>query len=135
MIYQQPSISSLIPFASNGLQKKIEPYIEIANQMEAQFLENLIEQMDKTISRVDEQSFQMNFYNSLLFGEHAKKMSKQNMGISNMILQQLVPNELLKDLYKNTSKGNIYGKNSFKQSESSSIQKPNNSYAANAKTQ
>lgn len=122
------SIPTNIP---DFIQKRVEPYQKLAMDMESQFIERLLEQMDKTIGRVDEQSFQMNYYNSLIFNEHAKKISKQNFGIQNVILQQILPEELKEKINKinNNSYNNInfkygqdYGKNSIKQYQASDVQ-------------
>lgn len=132
------NIAQQIPTLSPQHQNQARPYVELAQDMEGQFIEHLLEFMDKTVSRVEEPSFQTNYYNSLLHGEHAKKMSKQNFGIQNMILAQLLPNDILKALNDRTklgnNNGNNYGKNSIKQHNTTSIQDNSQQYTTHPTT-
>lgn len=71
-------------------------YKKVAGDLEGQFAELMLEQMDKTIDRSDELSTANNYYSSLQRSEHAKAMSSSDKGtgIKQMILDQIYPSRL-----------------------------------------
>ena len=72
-----------------------EPYKDMARGMEKQFLEFMIEQMNKTTQLTEPSSTAANYYKDLLTGERADKMARnhEGMGIQDIILDQIYPKE------------------------------------------
>lgn len=83
-----------------------EQFKEVAEGMERQFAEYMIQEMQKTIGQTD-QSTGMDYYKALLSSEYAEAMAKNNngLGIQDVILDQIYPqnmrNELAYNHYKN----------------------------------
>jgi Rod binding domain-containing protein len=72
-------------------------YKEVAANMEQQFAEMMIDQMNKTVeeneSEVD--SAGMDYYKSLQKSDRAKSLTQQNnLGLQNMILDQIYPKRM-----------------------------------------
>ena len=72
-----------------------EPYKDMARGMEKQFLEFMIEQMNKTTHFSEPSSTAANYYKDLLTGERADKMARnhEGVGIQDIILDQIYPKE------------------------------------------
>ena len=70
-------------------------YQEIAEGMEAQFVDFLFTEMQKSISKESPESAATNYYNSLLNYERAQNASKQGegLGLKKMILDQIYPRQ------------------------------------------
>ena len=69
-----------------------DAYKAIASGMEKQFIKYMVEEMDKTISRSEQQSSSEEYYNSLLQNEFANKISQSDsLGIQDIILDQIYP--------------------------------------------
>ena len=67
-------------------------YMEVAEGMEAQFVNNLIGQMRKSIQKNKPESSAEKFYNSMMDYERAKKIVKSDgVGIKDMVLKQIYP--------------------------------------------
>lgn len=71
-------------------------FIEVAESMEAQFADHLLQQMKKTVSKENPDSSAMNYYNSILDTERAKLMAKgeHSLGLKEVILDQIYPEHL-----------------------------------------
>lgn len=71
-------------------------FIEVAESMEAQFADHLLQQMKKTVSKENPDSSAVNYYNSLMDSERAKLMSKgeHSLGLKEIILDQIYPEHL-----------------------------------------
>jgi Rod binding domain-containing protein len=84
--------------------KKFIPkqYQEVAESMEGQFAEFMLNQMNKAIGENDGEDSGgggMDYYKSLQTTERAKMMSKQNnLGLQNVILDQIYPKRLRNEL-------------------------------------
>ena len=85
-----------------------DAYKKMARGMERQFIEFMIEEMEKTPGRKDH-SMAENYYRSLLNTERAKAMSEVNggMGLQGMILDQIYPKQSRKKIVKQ-SQGGFY---------------------------
>ena len=72
-------------------------YKKVARNMEQQFIEFMIDEMEKTAGKKD-QSMAGKYYKSLLNTQRAKTMSEVNggMGLQDMILDQIYPQNLRK---------------------------------------
>ncbi len=70
-----------------------DPYKKVARNMETQFLQHMLQEMQKTVHKDKEDSTQTKYYNSLLNYEHAKVMAEKNegKGIQKLILDQIMP--------------------------------------------
>jgi Rod binding domain-containing protein len=81
----------------NEFQKKaLKPYEDIAEGMEANFTQHLLQEMKKTVPKDTPDSGPMDYYNSLLDTERAQIMAKSEsgLGIKKIILDQIVPAHL-----------------------------------------
>jgi Rod binding domain-containing protein len=67
-------------------------YKNIAEGMERQFLQYMLEKMKDT-AKTENQDSATKYYNSLMNNEHAKAMAKKDggLGLQKMILQQIYP--------------------------------------------
>jgi Rod binding domain-containing protein len=74
----------------------LRPYEEIAEGMEANFTQHLLQEMKKTVPKDNPDSAPMDYYNSLLDAERAQIMAKSDsgIGIKKVILDQIVPQHL-----------------------------------------
>ncbi len=72
-----------------------DPYEKIAENYEAQFIQHMLKEMRKTVSKSDPEGAAMNYYNSILENERSRSMAKQGLGIKDMILKQIRPQALL----------------------------------------
>lgn len=81
---------------SNPIKNQLKPYEEIAEGMEANFTQHLLQEMKKTVPKDSPDSAPMDYYNSLLDSERAEIMAKSEsgIGIKKIILDQIVPNHL-----------------------------------------
>ena len=72
-----------------------DAYKKVAKGMEQQFVEFMINEMDKTAGKMDH-SMAGKYYRSLLNTERAKIMTEVNggMGLQDMILDQIYPKNL-----------------------------------------
>jgi len=76
-------------------------YKEVAAGMEQQFVEMMLDQMNKTVdeSETSEDGMGMEYYKSLQKSERAKAMTMQNnLGLQDMILNQIYPKRMRTEL-------------------------------------
>ena len=81
-----------------------EPYLEVAQGMEEQFIEFMIQQMKKSVQKTEESSSAMDYYESLLTQQQSNSMATQNggTGIQDLILDQVYPDYMrTKENYQN----------------------------------
>jgi Rod binding domain-containing protein len=82
--------------------KKFIPkqYQEVAESMEGQFAEFMLNQMNKAVGENEgEDGNGMDYYKSLQTTERAKMMSKQNnLGLQNVILDQIYPKRMRNEM-------------------------------------
>lgn len=81
-----------------------DQYKDVAQNMEQQFVEIMLDQMEKTVDQSDLDSGQgMDYYKSLEKLERAKIMASQNnLGIQDMVLNQIYPKRLRNEVaFKN----------------------------------
>lgn len=73
-----------------------DAYIKIAEGMEQEYVKFMLKRMKGSIDKNGPESSAMNYYNSLMTTEQAKKLVQQNggLGIKSMILDQIYPKEL-----------------------------------------
>jgi Rod binding domain-containing protein len=93
------------------MQKKaLKPYEDIAEGMEANFTQHLLQEMKKTVPKDTPDSGPMDYYNSLLDSERAQIMAKSDsgLGIKKVILDQIVPAHL-KSGYQQVSRNAFQG--------------------------
>jgi len=81
---------------SDLYKKALKPYEEIAEGMEANFTNHLLQEMKKTIPKDNPDSAPMDYYNSLMDSERSQLMAKSEtgLGIKKIILDQIVPHHL-----------------------------------------
>ncbi len=81
-------------------QKNVpKEYLEVAQKMEADFVNHMLNEMRQTAKVTDEDdSTAMNYYNSLLDTERADIMAKHDggIGLQKMILDQIYPEHMRK---------------------------------------
>lgn len=67
--------------------------IDVAEGMESQFINHMINEMRKSVNKVEPESQAERFYNSKIDEEYAKIMSetKNGLGVKEMIIEQLAP--------------------------------------------
>ncbi len=74
-------------------------YQEVAESMEQQFAEYMLQQMNRTVGEEDEGSGGMDYYKSLQTSERAKAMAQQNnLGLQEMILDQIYPKRMRNEM-------------------------------------
>lgn len=75
-------------------------YQEVAESMEQQFAEYMLQQMNKTVGEEDaDSSGGMDYYKSLQTTERAKAMAQQNnLGLQEMILDQIYPKRMRNEM-------------------------------------
>lgn len=75
-------------------------YKEVAESMEQQFAEYMLQQMNRTVGEEEtDSSGGMDYYKSLQTTERAKAMAQQNnLGLQNMILNQIYPKRLRNEM-------------------------------------
>jgi Rod binding domain-containing protein len=99
---------------------------EVAASMEQQFVEMMLDQMDKTVDEAnpDEGGQGMEYYKSLQKNERAKAMTHQNeLGLQDMILNQIYPKRMRNEIaFKHYE-----DQNSLKHHNLPSYKKPANS--------
>lgn len=73
-----------------------QQFKDVASSMEQQFVEMMLEQMEKTVDTSESaDSAGMDFYRALQKSERAKTMTQQNnLGLQNMILDQIYPKRM-----------------------------------------
>ncbi len=70
-------------------------YKEVAENMEAQFAEEMIKQMNQTVDETSGEDSGMDYYKSIQTSDRAKMMASQNnLGLQNVILDQIYPKRL-----------------------------------------
>jgi Rod binding domain-containing protein len=95
-----------------------EPFLEVAQGMEKQFAEFMVQEMQKTIGDSDV-STGMDYYKSLLSSEYADALSKNEngLGIQDLILNQIYPKNMRSELaynhYKQQQAQSLGNKPSF----------------------
>lgn len=77
-----------------------DQFKEVARSMEEQFVQVMLEQMDRTVDQTDEaNSAGMDYYKSLEKMERAKIMTSQNnLGLQNMVLDQIYPKRMRNEM-------------------------------------
>jgi len=77
-------------------EEMLKPFKDVAEGMETQFSQQMIEQMRKSIPRESEPSSAQQYYESLMDYEYAKSMaqSESGLGLKKVILDQIVPAHL-----------------------------------------
>lgn len=92
------------------IQKLRKPYVEIAEGMERQFTNYLLDQMKRGIPKDESSSSAREFYESQLDGEFAEAMSKSDtgLGVKNVILEQILPPSLKKQPGLNREAQKVY---------------------------
>ena len=90
-----------------NLQKSYESqipkeYVDIAEGMEAQFVDFMLTEMQKSVPRETPLSNAEGYYQSTLNYERAQQAAKgQGLGIKKMILDQIYPHHLRKQIQTN----------------------------------
>jgi Rod binding domain-containing protein len=86
---QNPSVQKI-----NEKYKHVpKEIIDVAEGMESQFINHMINEMRKSVHKVEPESQAERFYNSKIDEEYSKIMSgtKSGLGIKEMIIEQLAP--------------------------------------------
>ncbi|MCB9094870.1 MAG: rod-binding protein [Halobacteriovoraceae bacterium] len=84
-------LSRLSPEQLKNIPKE---YLEAAKGMETQFANYMINEMRKTVHKVNPESSAEQYYNSLLDYERAKKLvDTQGLGLKELILNQIYPQQ------------------------------------------
>ncbi len=70
-----------------------KPYRDVAQAMEKQFIEHMLDQMSKTVPGQEKKDSSTRFYESMLKSERASLMAENNggLGIQEMILNKIYP--------------------------------------------
>lgn len=72
-----------------------EPYKNVAEGMEKQFADYMLEQMDNSVDRTDESSSASDYYDSVMRDERAGMMAKNSeLGLQKTILDQIYPERM-----------------------------------------
>ncbi len=74
-----------------AIQAEVNPYKEVAQAMEEQFVYELIKEMKKSVPQNQPKSTGESFYESLQDQERAKIIAQQGLGIQELILDQIQP--------------------------------------------
>ena len=99
---------------NNPKQEIPEEYRRVARGIESQFIQYMIEQMKRTIDRVQPDSSALKFYRSILNNHQANIMAEKDngLGLQKIILDQIYPQKMRffseKDVvnsYRDQSKG------------------------------
>ncbi|MDP7321800.1 MAG: rod-binding protein [Bacteriovoracaceae bacterium] len=71
-----------------------KPYLKVAEGLEAQFTNHLLNQMRKTVHPIEPESQAEKIYKSMLDSERSELMSKTDtgLGIKDLVLEQIYPN-------------------------------------------
>lgn len=78
--------------ASNEKKYIPKPYLDTAKNIEKQFSQHMIEQMEKTINRNSDDSTSTSYYRSLLNSEYSEKLANSDtLKIQKLILDQIYP--------------------------------------------
>lgn len=73
-------------------EKIPKPYRDVAEGMETQFTQNLLQEMQKSINRNEPLSSAEQFYDSMLTAERAKAVTQSGgTGVKELILDQIYP--------------------------------------------
>jgi Rod binding domain-containing protein len=83
---------------SRRVNKPADPYQKIAQAMEENFLNLLVQQMRKSSPSTNEDSTSSNYYKGLLDSERAKIMAETRggLGLQKIILDQISPRAIQK---------------------------------------
>ncbi|MBL7664174.1 MAG: rod-binding protein [Bacteriovoracaceae bacterium] len=79
------------------IEQARKPYEQVAEAMDTQFSEHLIQEMRKSVQQETPDSTALNYYNSVMDHERAKLMAKDpngGLGIKKLILEQILPQNL-----------------------------------------
>lgn len=72
-----------------------EPYKNVAEGMEKQFAQHMLEQMDNSIDRAEDPSSSMDYYDSVMRDQRAEVMAKNSeLGLQKVVLDQIYPERL-----------------------------------------
>lgn len=83
-------------------------YLQVAEGMETQYMDYMIQQMRKTVHKEEAPSTAENYYNSLVDFERAKIMAKENEGgLKDLILRQILPQHILNRATTKTKNSNL----------------------------
>lgn len=87
--------NNIVKKDNNNLKYVPKPYLDVANGMESQFAKLMLEQMQKSIGKNDNDT-SSNYYTSLLTDERSKMLTENSkgLGIKQMILDQIYPQKM-----------------------------------------
>ena len=105
------AIMTLMFFLAKGYERHIpRAYINLAESMEAQYIEFMLDKMKSTVIKTSPNGPAMDYYESIMTKEQAKRLvrSNGNLGIKKMILDQIYPKQARRVIYK--KKRSVYGK-------------------------
>jgi len=99
MIEKTNSNSNIIR-NTNSTRYVPEEYKKVAKDLESQFSELMLNEMNKTAEPAEEASTAENIYSELLTTERSKALSenKGGLGLQNMILDQIYPKRLRNEI-------------------------------------
>lgn len=77
----------------NKYSKVPKEYLEVANGMEAQFINHMLDELDKTVQPTEPDSSATKYYKSLVNNERANIMAatENGLGIKDLVLKQIYP--------------------------------------------
>lgn len=114
-----------------------EPYKKVAADMEAQFAQFMLQQMNKTVDHAEEPSQALKYYRSLLTQENSESLSQSGggLGVQDLILNQIYPEHLrTKQNYQQfLNSQNRYKKQNIQMNESKNIESGNQTSGPSAK--
>lgn len=85
----------------NNKYKNIpKEYLNIAESMEAQYINHMLNELDKTIIQENPDSAAQKYYKSLIRNQRAEIMAKSEngVGIKDLILDQIYPQHMRKNI-------------------------------------
>ncbi|MBT3234807.1 MAG: hypothetical protein HN353_02545 [Bdellovibrionales bacterium] len=82
-----------------------DPYLNVAKKMEGQFVQFMVEQMKKTVSKENPDSAAANYYKSMLTEQQSKTIAGQDGGLG---LQELILNQIYPKRLRNVTAYNAY---------------------------
>lgn len=102
-----------------------KPYREVAQGMEEQFLEFMIQQMKNSIQKTDESSSAMDYYESLLTEQQSQQMAGKDggIGIQDLILDQVYPEYMRTEANYKHFVNQQQAHNSYQKSSEQSLQR------------
>ncbi len=83
------------PNITRNIRQVPKEYLEVAKGMDAQFMEHLFQEMEKTVPHEEQESTAQEIYRSLLNHERAKTIAERNegQGIQKLILDEIAPKQ------------------------------------------